>query len=175
MAKVARCVDRRAHARVALVERWSPVGGDVRQEQEGVPGGLDDAAVLTRDGARLRRPASREAIAHAFLAEYHRLLADALPDLEPAGAPASVRQRAFAWRVTAARIPLVPDRCWPTWLLEHLHAAVATPVVGPEYQKQRELLVDLLADSASAGPRRRPAAVSTPSAADLGRYCISDK
>lgn len=109
------------------------------------------------------RAATREAIAHAFLAEYHRLLSDALADALAAGDVradsggdlADGRRRAFAWRVTAVRIPLVPDRCWPTWLLDHLRVAAETPVLGPEYGRQRQLLVELLEAGGAAGHVRQ--------------------
>lgn len=105
-------------------------------------------------GDRRTGAGAREAIAHAFLSGYHRILAESIPAVlsgTGAGSAPPARQRAFAWRVTAARIPLVPEHRWPTWLLEHLHAAAATPVLGVEYRRQRELLVGLLAGGASGG------------------------
>lgn len=91
---------------------------------------------------------TRESLAHAFMAEYHRLLADALADAGPDHGRelTHAQRRAFAWRVTAGRIPHVPAARWPGWLLGHLAAAASTPIVGAEYQRQRELLVSLLGE-----------------------------
>ncbi len=105
--------------------------------REDVPEGVSAPARAGDCGA------TREALAHVFMAEYHRLLADACVDPEEAEV-SDGRRRAFAWRVTAGRIPHVPTSQWPDWLLRHLDTVADTPVVGAEYRRQRALLVELL-------------------------------
>jgi hypothetical protein len=83
----------------------------------------------------------RAAVAAEFLDRARRLREAADRPGLPASEVRALRHRAVAWRTTAGRIPGVPERKWPEWLLGHLAACAALPVVGPEYARQRAVLL----------------------------------